>query len=63
MIGIANAVGASLPVLYAGKIGRRPVFVVGHFAIALGLFLCGLCVLYEWNLEAFIFIIVYILCF
>ena len=29
IIGIANTIGANIPILYAGKVGRRPVFILG----------------------------------
>lgn len=29
IIGLANAVGSNIPVFYAGKIGRRPIFILG----------------------------------
>ena len=29
IIGLANTIGANIPILYAGKVGRRPVFIFG----------------------------------
>ena len=61
VIGFANAIGASIPVLYANRIGRRTLFNIGYLAMAVILFICGLSILKSWNLTSFIMIIVFIL--
>lgn len=63
IIGFANALGASIPILYANKIGRRPVFIYGSLAVTISLFFCGLAILKSWNLTSFIMIIVFIFFF
>ena len=62
-MGLANAVASCLPVLYAGILGRRTIFVVGHFAMVVALFLCGLSILNEWHLTSFVMILVFIFCY
>ena len=52
--------GSCLPVLYAGKIGIRPILVIGHFAMSVSMFFCGFFVLYEWNVASFVMIVVFI---
>ena len=37
--------------------GRRPIFITGSLAMGLTLFACGLSVLHNWNLTAFIMIL------
>ena len=46
--------------LYAGKIGIRPILVIGHFAMSVSMFFCGFFVLYEWNVASFVMIVVFI---
>jgi len=46
VIGIANGLFACIAFAYIGKIGRKPIFIVGQFAMGVFLFLCGLSILY-----------------
>ena len=60
IIGLANIIGSNIPVLYSGKVGRRPVFILGQLGMATSLFLVGLSVYQQWNMTSFIMIIVFI---
>ena len=47
IVGGSQVLGAFFTFLYAGRIGRRPVFIIGYFLMALVLFVCGLSMLME----------------
>ena len=60
LIGLANAIGTCIPILYANKIGRRTIFYLGFLSMAIILFICGLSTYNSWNATSFIMIIVFI---
>ena len=54
MIGVVNAVFSVAAILIIITFGRRTIFIWGQFFMATSTFMCGLCILYEWNMAAFI---------
>ena len=54
IIGITQTVAAVFAVALILNVGRRPIFVWGQFFIATSTFICGLSILYGWNMLAFI---------
>jgi len=63
VISAVNLISATSAILFVSLVGRRTIFIAGQFFMGVFLFLCGLSVLYEWNLEAFIFINLFITSF
>mmetsp|Transcript_11546 Transcript_11546/g.13759 ORF Transcript_11546/g.13759 Transcript_11546/m.13759 type:complete len:158 (-) Transcript_11546:115-588(-) len=63
LIGLANFIASTLPLLYIHRVGRKPIFVTGFLAMALAMFFCGLSVYYQWNVSTFVMIIVLIFAF
>lgn len=56
VIGAMNGLGATLSVLVVMYFGRKSILVVGQFFIGLFMFLCGLCIMQEWNSTSFVMI-------
>ena len=63
IIGLNNAVFSLLAILLIISFGRRTLLTAGSFFMALSTFMCGLCILYEWNMAAFISVNVFIMCY
>ena len=63
VIGAVNGLAALLAIWTITLQGRRPIFIQGQFFMAVWLFLCGLSVLEQWNMTAFISINLFITSF
>merc|ERR1719469_696197 len=56
VIGASNAIAAILAIGTIQMFGRRSILICGQLSMALCLFVCGLSVLNEWNITAFVMI-------
>lgn len=60
VIGAANAISAILAIGVISFFGRRSILITGHFFMSIWLFVCGLSILYQWNMSAFIMVNLFI---
>ena len=62
-MGVANAIASVMPLFYIGKVGRKPIFVIGHLAIAVAMLVCGFSIDNQWNTSSLIMIVLIIFAF